>query len=67
MSGQDEAPGPIEFLAVGEMRMRQWLGDCQARTNIPEQCPACTAELLHPEPICQDCGATTGDDANPED
>ena len=29
---------------------------------LPEQCPACGSELLHPEPICQDCGATTGDD-----
>ena len=26
----------------------------------PEQCPACGSELLHPEPVCQDCGATTG-------
>ena len=35
------------------------------RTNMPEQCPACTAELLHPEPICQDCGAATaGPDAS---
>ena len=32
--------------------------------NRNEQCPACTAELLHPEPICQDCGAATdGPDA----
>ena len=32
--------------------------------GTPEQCPACTAELLHPEPICQDCGAATdGPDA----
>jgi uncharacterized OB-fold protein len=29
-----------------------------------EQCPACGSELLHPEPVCQDCGASTGDDAD---
>jgi hypothetical protein len=29
---------------------------------MPEKCPACKSELLHPEPVCQDCGAETGDD-----
>ena len=33
----------------------------------PEQCPACGCELFHPEPVCQDCGATTGDYADMTD
>ena len=38
------------------------LGECRARDAVIEQCPACGCELLHPEPIRQDCGAPTGDE-----
>jgi hypothetical protein len=33
-----------------------------ADAPVPERCPACHSELLHPEPVCQDCGARTGDE-----
>jgi hypothetical protein len=29
----------------------------------PDKCPQCKSELLHPEPVCQDCGASTEGDA----